>query len=140
MKLLVAILQILILSGLLISCGSTQIITDRYNDLDIYVDGVFKGNKNVYIARTGTPQRYLIQAKANGLTLGELDTRRSFTVGTLLLASVTDGIGILIGWRFPKTLIVPIGNQANNDDSNEPFVSPWEKQKEKSVWDKPLNH
>jgi len=137
MKNIIKIIYFFVTCGFLISCGSTHIITDRNDDFDIYVNGLYLGKKEVKITRTGPPHKILVEAKFNGQSVGHTSIQRRFTFGTFLVGYCTYGVGLIFDWRFPETIVIPT-EYYSGDIPN--YRSVWDKPQEMSVWDKPINN
>jgi hypothetical protein len=139
MKQLLLIFCTLLLSILLFSCGSTRIITNQSSDIDIYINGVNCGKNEVKITRSGAPHKINIEAKYNGQLVGQISEKRYFTFSTFLVGYCTYGLGLILDWKYPLEIIIPI-NTSNLSQLQNNGLSQWDKPNESSVWNKPLSH
>jgi hypothetical protein len=114
-------------------CGTTKIITDRGINADIYVNGVIKGKKEAEIIRMGIPKKVDITAKYQGEIIGKTSARRKLDGATCLIGYLTNGIGLLVAWRYPAIIIIPTTIKPNGETD----ISPWDAT-ENSIWMKPI--
>lgn len=128
---LTALVSLMMLS----SCGSTLITSYPYrSDARIYVNNESKGGPKAYIPRTGVPKRILVEVKQDGRVLGKRYVSRQFTIGSFLAGCATNGIGYLLVWSYPKTIVVDLDEPKNdqprqswNQDRQPDGVSPWDR-------------
>ena len=129
------IISFLVLILLLSSCGTTQILVNR-SDIDIFVDNVHKGKGRAELIRTGAPMSKTLTAKYNGQTVGEIIIKRHVNFETVLAGLLTIdpffGVGFLLCWKYPETVIIP-----TNLSDNLPFNKPSNKE---SIWLQPPKH
>lgn len=104
----------------LVSCGTTSIIPLNNQNAEIYIDGSKKGNGVVQIKKTGVMKQIHIEAKLNGVVIGESSAKREFTLGTFIGGLMTYGIGFFIFWHYPETIFIKTLNveeqQKKSDD------------------------
>ncbi|MFT6868103.1 MAG: hypothetical protein ACJA08_002953 [Cyclobacteriaceae bacterium] len=89
------------------SCGTTRIVTNN-PDAVIYVNNVKKGKGPVEIKRMGPPQKTNIHAEYQGTKTDNQQIKREFDLGTLILGLYSYGVGLVVGWRYPKEILIPL--------------------------------
>jgi hypothetical protein len=104
-------------------CDTTSIAVSNA-DVDLYVNGVYKGKGHVEVPRTGLPRKMSIEAKYQGSSVGQLVVKRKFDALTLLACYYGFGVGMLFAFRYPNNVFVPI-SMSDSNGSNE------------SIWKKP---
>ena len=112
------LLSIFILSIFLSACGTTQLISMRGNP-DIYVNGEYKGKGRAEIKRMGFPKKITVTAKSNSEVIGEITTRRSFDIVTLIAGFYSLYTGFLWAWRFPETVMIPVDESKIEKETEE---------------------
>ncbi len=112
---------------LLSSCGTTRIITS-HPDADIYVNNVKKGQGRVDLKRMGPPQKSQVRAEYLGNKTETIVVKREFDFGTLILGLYSYGIGLVVGWRYPNEILIPVAMpepQYNSESDHGYPTSPW---------------
>lgn len=127
MKKIPALLLSLVL--LITSCGTTTIIgTSSWHD--IYVDKVCLGKGTVKITRMGIPKTIKVEERAGNKVIASATGKRKFDFVTFVLGMYTYGPGLLIGWRYPKTIVLHPDYTMGWDEQDNPWVNP------SSAWNK----
>lgn len=101
------LLSLISAAMILYGCSSTQVMVNSPK-VDIYIDNVNMGKGTVEIRRMGPPKRKQVVARYEGKTVGEMEIRRKFDVVTFFLGLYTYGVGLVLGWRYPSVIMVPI--------------------------------
>lgn len=104
------------------SCASyTQLVVTN-SRADIYVNGVYKGQGTAKIKRNGAPRRSSITAKYRNIEIGNITTRRKFTIATAVVGYYTFGIGWFCFWQYPQTVLIPTETLKEGLQT----ISPWD--------------
>lgn len=117
-----SIIIAVILSCLLTSCGTTQLVSSNTR-ADIYVNDVLVGkNGSATIKRAGAPHTAVVRAHYRNRTIGTTTIKRRFTWGTALVGYYTMGVGLFCYWQYPSTAVISC--ETIEDAENQ--KSPWD--------------
>lgn len=116
------IVFLFLLSILLLSC-STQLIVQN-PDINIRVNGQFKGKGTAEISRMGAPRKIHITTDYNGVETGDMYLRRKFDYVSVLLTIYTYGAGIFFSWRYPETVFIPTRSIEEKKKITDPWDTP----------------
>lgn len=92
------------------SCGTTNILVSN-SDIEVYVNGQYKGKGGAQIPRMGPPATANIEAKYQSQVVGSVEAKRKFDFLTLFIAIETYGTGAFFAWRYPAEIVVPIDSR-----------------------------